>query len=818
MRVIWSWLKEFVDFEGSPEELTQVLTMNGIESGNVEQVGMELEAILVGEILQVSPHPKSEKLHVCSVFNGLEKKTIVCGAPNIASGQRVPVIPPGTTLPSGKTIDATEIQGVHSDGMICSASELGFQDEQNGIWVLDENYEVGMSLSQAASLSDHVFEVEVTPNRGDCLSILGIAREVACNKRIPFFPAKTRISEQGEPLKDIIQVSVETPSLCPRYTARVIQDVKVGISPIQVQWRLHHSGIRPINSIVDATNYVMLERGQPLHAFDLEKIKTGKIIVRGWTGDGDETFRTLDNVERSPVRGACMIFDGAEPVAIGGIMGGMDSEVDFESTSILIESAHFQPESIRGTARSLGLSTEASYRFERGVNPGGTLTALDHVAKLIQQTAGGRAAQGFVDIHQTSLLKNQSVSLRIPQIERILGLNISISDISEILTSLGLELEPPAQGQDQISVQIPLHRPDLTREIDIIEEVARIYGYDRLPTTLPSFGKISFTTPSEWDLLCRVNEVLGGAGLVETINLSFVPDHDIPVGQMVDITGTETIQEAIRLLNPISQEATLLRPSLWPGLLKNVATNSNHNVQDIQIYEAGRVFLPRPSETTSDGQPIEPLHIAALMNRGNTRKLWAHKIQERDFFDIKGILEHLCSSFGIVDISFKPGSLGPFHPTRSATVYCKSEDMNQEEKIGEIGEIHPDLLRFFDISQPIYLFEIRAKPLRDTMRRYPRFHPLPKFPATSRDLAIIVRQEVSMQNLQCTILETGFPLVCSAEAFDVHTGDNIPEGSKSIAFALEYRSEERTLTGEEVSEVHARIITKLIDAYQAELR
>lgn len=818
MRVIWSWLKEFVDFEGSPEELTQVLTMNGIESGNVERVGKELEPILIGEILQISPHPRSDKLQVCSVFNGLEKKTVVCGAPNIASGQRVPVIPPGTLLPSGKTIDTTEIQGVLSEGMICSASELGFQDEQDGIWILDENYKVGMSLSQAASLYDYVFDVEVTPNRGDCLSILGIAREVACNKKIPFFPAKTRVSEQGDPLKDIIRISVETPSLCPRYTARVIQDVEVGISPILVQWRLHHSGIRPINSVVDATNYVMLERGQPLHAFDLEKIKNDEIIVRGWTGDADETFRTLDNVERSPVKGACMICDGAGPIAIGGIMGGMDSEVDFESTSILIESAHFQPESVRSTARSLGLSTEASYRFERGVNPGGTLTALDHVAKLIQQTAGGRAAQGFVDIHQTSLLKNQNISLRIPQIERILGLNISIGDISEILTSLDLEVEPPVQGQEQVSVQIPLHRPDLTREIDIIEEVARIYGYDRLPTTLPPFGEIRFTTPSEWDLLCRVNEVLSGAGLVETVNLSFVPDHGTPVGQVTDVTSAETTRETIQLLNPISQEATLLRPNLWPGLLKNAATNSNHNVQDIQIYEAGRVFLPRPSVTSSDCQPIEPLHIAALMNRGNSRSLWAHKNQGRDFFDIKGMLEHLCNSFGIVDITFRLGSIGPFHPTRSAMVYYKSEDMNREEKIGEVGEIHPDLLRFFDITQPIYLFEIRAEPLRDAMRRAPRFHPLPKFPATSRDLAIIVRQEVSMENLRCVILETGFPLIRSVEAFDVHTGDNISEGSKSIAFALEYRSEEKTLTGEEVSEVHDQIITKLADVYQAELR
>ena len=826
MRVIWSWLKEFVDYEGSPEELTQGLTMSGVEAGSVERVGVEFEPIRVGEILEISPHPQADKLQVCTVSTGDEMKKIVCGAPNVARGQRVAVVPPDTMLPSRKRIEATEIRGVLSEGMICSAGELGFQDAQDGIWVLDETCEVGAPLSEAAGLSDYVFEVEVTPNRGDCLSILGIAREVASLQRIPLHPSKPRVLEHGTPVQELLEVAVETPALCPRYTARVIQGVEMGVSPLWMQWRLHHSGIRPINNVVDATNYVMHERGQPLHAFDLEKIRGGRIVVREWTGGAGESFWTLDNEERVPPESACMICDREGPVAIGGVMGGMNSEVDLKSTSIVLESAYFQPESVRRTARALGISTEASYRFERGVNPEGTPLALDRVAELIRRMAGGRTARGFADVCQTDLLEKRNIILRTPQIKRVLGMDLSIREVSEILLCLGLEATP-IREQDHIAIQVPLHRPDLTREIDVIEEVARIHGYDRFPATLPSSGEIHFGPPSEWELLCRVGEVLSGAGLVEAVNLSFVsdrelsaqdpPEHDSPEEKPTDLSGGDANGGTVRLLNPMSQGAALLRPRLWPGLLKNAAANLNHNVQDVQIYEAGRVFLPRP-ESPSDPLPIEPLHIAALLNQGSERKTWTHKDQGRDFYDIKGILEHLFDSFGIKDVSFTPGSGRPFHPARSGTVWCKWGELKQEERVGEVGEIHPDILRSLDIAQPVFLFEIKADPLEDAMRRSPRFQPLPKFPASSRDLAVVVPQEVTMQELRRTILDAGSPLVRSAEAFDVHTGENIPAGNKSIAFALEYRSDERTLTGEEVAEVHDRIVAKLAGDFQAELR
>ena len=342
MLLIWSWLKEFVDYEGTPEELAHALTMNGIETGNVERVGQEFEAVLVGKILDVQPHPNADKLNLCRVSIGHGERRIVCGAPNVAVGQLVPVISPGSALPSGKIIEAVQIRGETSEGMICSAAELGFADPSDGIWVLDAACEEGAPLSEAAGFADAVLEVEVMPNRGDCLGVLGIAREVACYQRVPFHPPKPRVLEHGGPIKGVVTVSVECPDLCPRYTARAVQNIQVGPSPIWMQWRLQTAGVRPINNIVDVTHYVMLERGQPLHAFDLEKIQAGEIVVREWTSQDGSTFTSLDKVERTPPEGACMICDGAGPVAIGGVIGGLSSEVGPGTSSILLESAFFQ--------------------------------------------------------------------------------------------------------------------------------------------------------------------------------------------------------------------------------------------------------------------------------------------------------------------------------------------------------------------------------------------------------------------------------------------------------------------------------------------
>jgi phenylalanyl-tRNA synthetase beta chain len=810
LRVICSWLKEFVEYEGTPEELARVLTMNGIETVNVERVGGEFEPVLVGEILDVQPHPGADKLNLCRVSTGGGDRRIVCGAPNVAVGQRVPVIPPGARLPDGRTIEAARIRGEDSEGMICSAAELGFADATDGIWVLDTDCEVGAPLSEAVGFSDTVLEVEVTPNRGDCLSVLGIAREVACYQRTPLHPPKPRVLEHGGPVKGFVNVSVDCPDLCPRYTARVVQKIKIGPSPVWMQWRLQTAGIRPINNVVDVTNYVMLERGQPLHAFDLEKIRGGEIVVRAQTAEDESTFTTLDKTRRTPPEGACMICDGAGPVAIGGVIGGLDSEVGPGTSAVLLESALFQPRSVRRTARVMGLATEASFRFERGVNPVGVPQALDRAAELIRRGTGGEVARGMADVSQSALLEKKMVTLRTGQLKRVLGMDIPIREVSDILLALGMEVTA-AESKENMSIRIPDHRLDLSREIDIIEEVARIYGYDRFPTILPLGGNARLGLASEWDFLNRVRTVLCGAGLLEAINLSFVP--------ALKDNGTEDSYDggpSLALLNPLSREGAMLRSCLWPALLRNTAANRNHSVGEIRLFEVGHVF--RPGSSPSDSLPDESLHIAGVLSQASERSVWTESGRKRDFYDIKGVVEHLLSAFGVEHARFKPGCGYPYHPSRSATVWLRQASSNEEEMWGELGEIHPDAQRAFDLPQPAMIFEVSSNPLQRAMADTPRFRSLASFPPTGRDLAVVIPAEVMVDSIQRAILEEGAPLAQEAVVFDVHVGDPVPKGRKSVAFALVYRSAERTLTGEEVNEVHARIVSRLSREFQAQLR
>ncbi|MFQ5691486.1 MAG: phenylalanine--tRNA ligase subunit beta [Nitrospinota bacterium] len=812
MRLVWGWLKDFIEFEGTPDELADALTMNGIEAAGVETVGAEFAALRVGEVLEVRPHPNADNLKLCRVSLGDAERTIVCGAPNVAEEQRVPVVLPGGVLPNGKKIEPARIRGEVSEGMICSAAELGFEDASDGIWVLDPTVKVGASLAEAAGLADHVLELEVTPNRGDCLSVLGIAREVACLKGSPLHPRKPRVIEHGGPIKGLATVSIECPDLCPRYTARVVEDVTVGPSPVWMQWRLRAAGIRPINNIVDATNYVMLERGQPLHAFDLERLEGGRIVVREWTRK-DGSFTTLDGVERVPPEGACMICDGAAPVAIGGVMGGLESEVKADTRAILLESAYFAPESVRRTSRALGLSSEASYRFERGVDPAGVAMASDRAAELIRETAGGRVARSIADVYPAPVPQKMIV-LRTARIQRVLGKALPIGEVSDILLSLGMEVTA-TEGQASISIRVPHHRPDLTREVDLIEEVARIHGYDRFPSTLPAPVEIPVGLPSEWEFLAQIRSILAGAGLLEAVNLSFASAQDLKGS-----AGTGGGAGALPLRNPLTQEGAYLRVSLWPGLLRNAATNMNRGVHDVRLFEVGRVFRPA-TPSGPETLPVEETRVAALLSESPGRGHWLDPNEKRGFYDIKGILEYLFSSLGIEDVRYEPGPGYPFRPSRSAILRLPetaSEGGEGGKRLGEVGEIHPDLRRALDMPQAVILFDVSADLLRAAMPGLPVFRPLPRYPATTRDLAVVIPGAVRADALRRTILEAGAPWVREAVVFDVHVGDPIPDGQKSVAFALTYRAEDRTLSGEEVNEKHESIVARLSEEYGARLR
>ncbi len=798
MLISLKWLKEFVDFDLSPERIADLLTMGGIEVEGIKPVGQGLEGILTARIVHIEKHPHADKLSLADIELGQKTLRVVCGAPNIAVGQMVPYAGPGEVLPSGMEIVEREIKGVSSPGMLCSEKELGLGEDASGILVFDADVTSGVPLPQAFPyIEDFILETSVTPNRGDCLSILGTAREVAALLGVPWRIPEFDLQESSVPIATKAVIEVPDTDLCPRYVARLIEGIKIGPSPFEVRLRLARSGVRAISNVVDATNLILLECGQPLHAFDFSLLEEGKIVVRRC--DPGETFTTLDGVERKLPENALMIRDGKRSVALAGIMGGLNSEINDNTSTVLIESACFERFGIRRTAKALGMSTEASYRFERGIDPEGTLWAAHRVTHLIQKLAGGTVLSGYLDVYPTQISR-PSVPVGVAKTNSLLGTDLDGRSMADYLKRLGIGIENATE--ESLTAIPPSWRWDLEREVDIAEEVARVFGFQNIPLTLAATQSSADLTRENHRKIQTAKSLMNASGYSEAITMSFVSRQ----------AGTEFAQDSgseLALINPLTEDAVVMRTSLVPGLLSVAKRNINFRWEDLKIYECGKTFTSVPG----DELPREDLKLAGLATGSRYPDLWNMPRNETvDFYDVKGALENLLDGLSVRDVQFAPSTVSFMHPGKSADL------MLDGCNIGYVGELSPIKAREHGFEAGIYMFEILLEPLFVRMRKERLFTPLPRYPFIERDLSFIVEEKVSGDVIKRLISRLGHDIIASVVLFDLYKGESIPEGYQSMAFRVRYQSEDRTLTDEDVQEVHSRIADALKNEVGAAMR
>lgn len=799
MQISYNWLKEYVDFEYKPEELAQVLTFLGLEVDTIEEVGKNLETILVGEVLSVKPHPHSEQLVVSEIHLGERTLTIVVGAANMVVGDKVPVATPNSQLPDGTIIKETKIRGVTSQGMLCSADELNLSEEREEILILPKDTPLGVSLEDALKLHDYILYLSLTPNYGHSLSMVGVAREIGAKLREKVKYPDPELTQEDPPVEDLAHVSIEDPTLCPRYSARLIKGVRLGPSPFWLQQRLRAAGVRPINNVVDVTNYVMLELGQPLHAFDYDKIHDHQIIVR--RARKGETLVTLDEEERELIEDDLVISDPREAIALAGVMGGFNTEVRESTTNILLESAHFQPTTVRRTARRLGLPSEASHRFERGVDIGGTCKALDRASEMLMELASGTISPGIIDCYPEPRAV-KGITLRMDRVKKILGIEISSSMAREILESLGLkveiegELERELEGEEIFRVQIPTYRFDLEEEIDLVEEIARHHGYHTIGQVLPqSMGQGRLTHLQRME--CKTRSLLEAMGLWEIISYSFVSPKSLSA-----FPYRRDERGWLYLKNPLNEDLSVMRTSLLPGLLESLSFNQKRHQEKVSIYELGKVFL------LGEGEAKESLSLGALMT--DAEDPWG--LDAGPFYYLKGVVESLFEGLGVDGLIFKEGELPFLHPGRQALL------MIHGEEVGFLGELNVEIREDYELRGRSSCFELDLTPLLEKGGGVISYEPIPRFPAISRDLALVVHEEITSSKIHKLMLEVGGDLLKEVEVFDLYRGPQLGEGKKSIAFNLNFFSQERTLKDEEVDAVLKTIMSTLKREVDAQIR
>jgi phenylalanyl-tRNA synthetase beta chain len=799
MKVSLKWLKEYVDINLPPAEVASRLTMAGLEVKGMQVIGGNWDNIVVGQILAVNRHPNADRLSLPTVDLGTEQATVVCGAPNLKLGDKIAFARVGAQLIDGHTgevvrLKSAKIRGVASSGMVCSEKELGISDKHEGIMVLPADAPVGIPLAEY--LGDVIFNLEVTPNRPDCLSVIGIAREVAALTGQKLRQPEVSYSEVEPPVGQQVAVEIVAPDLCPRYCATLIKGVKIAESPSWMQHRLLVGGMRPINNIVDITNYVMLEYGQPLHAFDYERIRGRKIIVRR-AKSGEKLF-TLDGTERELSPDMLVIADTERAVAVAGVMGGANSEVADSTTSILLESANFNPASIHYTGRTLNLPSEACMRFERGIRPELTLPALRRATQLIAQLAGGEVAKGVVDAYPGKR-EPEAISLTTGEVKRILGVEFSRDQIVQTLTSLGFECQ--ARSATEVLVTPPWWRSDAHLPVDLVEEVARITGYDKIPTGMLS-QSIPRQNPSPILKLEReVRQRLTGYGFQEAISPSLV---SLEMLRKLSPESHEVEPAPLRLSNPMSAEQEYLRPSLRANLLAVLAANRRFEEGGIRLYELGKVYVPRPKDL-----PEERSVLCGVISGPKIEKWWRGGEEAADFFDAKGVVEGLLCQLG-VEASFELGSDESLHSSQQAAVVIDGK------KLGVVGELHPRVRENFEIAEPAYLFEIDLAALVPFTTVQKAFKQIPRFPAVVRDIALVVGAEVTHRRVR-DIIRT-FSLVERVSLFDVYSGEPVPQGKKSLAYRITFQSPTQTLTDEEVNKVLQQILDQLSREVGAALR
>ncbi|HID09759.1 MAG TPA: phenylalanine--tRNA ligase subunit beta [Candidatus Latescibacteria bacterium] len=780
MRITYNWLKEFVDLDLSPAELAERLTMAGLEVAALEDWGEKFRGIVVGEVVEELPHPRADRLKIYRVDVGDGVVKVVSGAPNIRVGLKVPFAGPGVRLPDGSEVHKAKIRGVYSEGMLCSEVELGLASEAEGVLELPPDVRAGLPFAEVVGLDDVVLELELTPNRPDCMGVLGVAREVAAlvggEVRFP----DIELEEKGEPAS--AEVVVEDPDGCPRYSARVVRGVKIGSSPLWMQARLLMTGLRSISNVVDVTNYVLMELGHPLHAFDLGKLSEAKIVVR--RARMGEVLETLDGIEQGLDEEVLVIADAEKPVAIAGVMGGANSEVSEETIDVLLESAYFDPVVVRRGSKRLGMSTEASRRFERGMDMEATVRALDRAAGLISEVAGGEVAPGVLDVRILPP-RRIAVSLRPERARRLLGVDIPDGEMARILRSLHFDVR---EGDGGMEVWVPSFRVDVCREVDLIEEVARIYGYDNIPERKVGSVPLEVSRRPEHLLVARTREVLTGLGLYEAMTPS-----------MVD---PEVAEGGVKVVNAPHRGVSVLRTSLLPSLLEVVGRNFRQRAEEVRVFEIGKVFPELD---------WEEVRIGGLL-AGRRRKRWLEDERPVDFYDLKGLLELYIEEVAHgAEVRFRPASSFPFEAGEAAEVLLEGRT------VGACGRVSDVLCRRFELKGNVYGFELTLASLLPFWARKPEFRPLAKYPEVVRDLAFVFEEGVPWEEVRDAVLNAD-PLVESVRLFDLYLGVPIPKGHKSFAFSVSLRAPDRTLSDEEANRICSNIVRVLGERFGARLR
>jgi len=805
VRVSYKWLREFVDIDITPRELADRLTLAGIAVEGVTETGKGIEKVITGRIETISRHPNADKLVVTSVNTGMEKLQIITAATNVREGDVIPVAVEGARLAGGLVIKRAKLRGVESRGMMCSGRELGIDpkimpaDQAHGIMILPPGTPLGKDAKELLGLDDFIMELDLTPNRGDCLSMTGVAREVAALLGRPLRPVQPAFSELAEEITGQVRVDIEAGDLCRRFVGRLIKNVRVGRSPLWMQYRLRAAGIRPISNIVDVTNYVMFELGQPMHAFDYDILKDGHIIVR--RAREGEKIVSLDGVERELTPEMLCITDPSGPVAIAGVMGGLATEVTEKTTTVLLESAYFNPVSVRRTSKALGLRSEASLRFEKGIDIGGCDRASARAAQLIAEIGAGEVVAEAVDNYPAPV-QEKTISLRPERATYVLGVDISRDETSGILTDLQFKVQDAGA---ELLVGVPTYRVDINLEIDLIEEIARMHGYHRAPGTLPYGPSTRGFRTREQSFTARLRDLMAGAGLYEVVTYSFTHPR---VFDRMNLPLDSPLRNTVKIQNPLSEEHSVMRTIMLPGLLEILARNYSRRVQNGAVFEIGRVFHPGDEGCLPEERPVLS---AAVM--GRTAGGWNTRPREMDYYYLKGVLENLFAGLGTEPVTFRSLTANPsFHPGRTASLAAGEMDF------GVIGELHPEVLEHFELPERVVAFEIDLAALFAASRRPARYSPLPKFPGIDRDLAIVVRQDVPAADIIETIRDAGGALLRSVSLFDIYWGEQVPKGCRSMAFSLKFLADDRTLTDAEAGERIEAIAGALAKRFGSELR
>lgn len=810
MQVSIKWLKDYIDFKETPEQIADKLTMAGVPVENIKDMGAGLEKVITGKIVQIEKHPNADKLSICTLDVGqAETIIIVTGATNVREGQIVPVAMIGAKLPNGLKISKGKLRGVASFGMLCSAAELNLDldslsdDAKSGIYILPKDTSVGIQVKDVLGLNDVILEFELTANRADCFSVLGIVREIAVLTGNSVKKPMLRLQEDGDKkANELISVKIEANNLCSRFSARVLQNVKVGKSPAWIKERIEAAGVRSINNVVDVTNFVMLEFGQPMHAYDYDML-AGHVLIARQANQG-EKLTTLDNVKRELNPSMLVIADSVQPAGLGGVMGGLASEVTESTKTVVLEAAAFNGANIRRTARACGLHSEASGRFERGVDVINTVKALDRAAQLLEEMGACTVCPEIVDAYPGFELPSQ-VKFTSTQVNKHLGTTISSQVMVDILKRL--EFEISSVKGEEITVTVPSWRNDVRCMSDIAEEISRIYGFNRIASTLPDGSMMQGGQSEEQIFVDRVKDILVAAGMNEIISFSFTHPQTF---DKLNIPVDSQLRQAVEIMNPITDEFPLLRTTAVSSVLETIARNLSRKNEDLKIFEIGSVFTPKALPLTE--LPIEKLMLCGALTGKRTDIAWNQGKDTVDFYDAKGVIEVLFERLGIQKYTVQAGEHYAMHPGKTALF------MKGKEIIAYVGEVHPQVQAQMNITKKTYLFEMDIEKLMKYSALTCRYQSLPKYPAMSRDLALVVADDITASEVEKMIVKNAGKLLNNICLFDVYMGEQVGKGQKSLAFSLQFQSAEKTLTDAEIDPYFESIIKALEEAFNAKLR